>query len=237
MGINDNSGEVFIEATLTDLGRERLARNDGSFNIVQFRLGDDEIDYRSWNELTGSTSKDASIIDAPLFEAFGNESIALKYPLITIANPYLKYIPEFSSRPTSITLRENIDSLGGGQTVSVYPQFVRNQQVIPPEIVDVAYSVEVDNDLLFISAELPVAKTRHGFARYVLPADSGITSAGGSQVTFNVRVQTLNPQIFDTMAGASAAKPRSITTSIIVTGHQSGLNVTIPVTITEFATS
>lgn len=237
MGINDNSGELFVEATLTDIGRERLARNDGSFNIVKFRLGDDEIDYRFWNELTGSTAKDASIIDTPIFEAFANESIALRSPLITIANPYLKYIPEFVSKPSAVSLRENNDSLGGGQNVSVYQEFTRNQQVIPPELVDVAYSVEVDNDLLFIAGEMPVAKSRHGFAHYVIPADPGITAAGGTQASFTLRVQTLSSQIFDILAGSSATRPRNIATNVIVTGQQSGLNVSIPVTITEYATS
>ena len=64
MGLQDNSGEVFVDATLTDLGRERLARNDGSFYVTKFRLADDEIDYRSWNELTGSTAKPSAIAAA-----------------------------------------------------------------------------------------------------------------------------------------------------------------------------
>lgn len=237
MGINDNSGEVFVEATLTDLGRERLARNDGSFNIVKFRLGDDEIDYRRWNELTGSTAKDAAILDTPLFEAFGNEAIALRSPLVSISNPYLKYIPEFISKPSAISLRENNDSLGGGQSVVVYQEFTRNQQVIPPELVDVVYSIEVDNDILFVAGELPVSKSRHGYAHYVVPAAPGVTAAGGTQVSFTLRVQTLSPQLFDIMAGASATRPRDITTTVIVTGQQSGLTISIPVTITEYATS
>jgi hypothetical protein len=237
MGLNDNSGEVFVEATLTDLGRERLARNDGSFSIVKFRLGDDEIDYRRWNELTGSTAKDAAILDTPLFEAFGNEAISLRYPLVSIANPYLKYVPELISKPSAVSLRENNDSLGGGQDVVVYQEFTRAQQVIPSELVDVNYSIEVDNDLLFVSGELPVSKSRHGHAYYVVPASPGVTAAGGTQLNFTLRVQTLSPQVFDILAGASVAKPRNITTNVIVTGQQSGLNVSIPITITEYATS
>jgi hypothetical protein len=50
-------------------------------------------------------------------------------------------------------------------------------------------------------------------------------------------VQTLTSQIFDILAGASATRPRQITTSIVVTGQQSGMNVRIPVTITEFTTT
>lgn len=237
MGINDNNGEVFIEATLTDLGREKISRNDGSFFISKFRLGDDEIDYRNWNEQTGSSAKDLAILDTPCFEAFGNEAIALRSPLITIRNPYLKYIPSFIAKPSSISLRENNDSLGGGTDVVVYQEFTRNQQVLPPELVDANYSVEVDNDLLFIAGYGPVSTSRFGYAHYVIPAAPGITSLGGTQLKFTCRVQTLSPQIFDIHAGASAVKPRSFSTNVIVTGQQSGLYITIPVTITEYATS
>ena len=42
MGFLDNSGDIFIDAVLTDEGRERLARNDGTFAIVRWRPADDE---------------------------------------------------------------------------------------------------------------------------------------------------------------------------------------------------
>lgn len=238
MGLQDNSGEVFIDATLTDLGRERLARNDGSFYITKFRFADDEIDYRNWNEQTGSTAKDAAILDSPLFEAFSNEAVALRSPLITIRNPKLQYLPTFVSKPSSISLKENNDSLGGGVDVTVYQEFSRAQLIIPPEIVDVNYSIELDNDLLFISGETPVSISQFGYAHYVVPAAAGVSTAtGGTQLKFTSRVQTLTSEIFDIQAGVSASRPRNITTNIIVTGQQSGLNITIPVTITEYATS
>jgi len=238
MGFQDNSGEVFVDATLTDLGRERLARNDGSFYITKFRFGDDEIDYRGWNEQTGSSAKDVAILDTPLFEASSNEAVALRSPLITIRNPRLQYLPAFVSKPSSIALKENNDSLGGGVDITVYQEFSRAQLVIPPEIVDVNYSVELDNDLLFVAGETPVSISSFGYAHYVIPAASGInTATGGTQLKFTARVQTLTAEVFDTQAGVSAAKPRNITTNIIVTGQQSGLNVTIPVTVTEYATS
>jgi hypothetical protein len=100
------------------------------------------------------------------------------------------------------------------------------------------YVCVVNNDLLFVSGEIPVAITPFGSARYVIPAAPGRqTSAGGTECKFNIRVQTLTEETFDTLVGASVARPRSITTNVIVTGQQSGMNVRIPVTITEFATS
>ena len=46
MGFLDHSSNnIILDAVLTDKGRELLARNDGSFSIEKFALGDDEIDY------------------------------------------------------------------------------------------------------------------------------------------------------------------------------------------------
>ena len=45
MAFLDNSGDIILDAVLTDTGRLRLARGDGSFRIAKFALGDDEINY------------------------------------------------------------------------------------------------------------------------------------------------------------------------------------------------
>lgn len=238
MGFQDNSGEIFIDAVLTDEGRERLARNDGSFAVVRFRLGDDEIDYRFWNELTGSDSKDRKILDTPVFEAFTNEAVALRSPLITIRNARLNFLPTMEAKPSSVSLREQSDSVGGGVDVTVSQEIARSQTILPAEIIDVNYSVQVDNDLIFVAGETPIAITPFGTATYIIPAAAGRqTSAGGTECKFNLRVQTLTDEIFDILVGSTVARPRTISTTVVVTGQQSGMNVRIPVSIVEFATS
>ena len=44
MGYLDNTS-ITVDAILTNKGRELLAQGGTSFNITQFALGDDEIDY------------------------------------------------------------------------------------------------------------------------------------------------------------------------------------------------
>ena len=44
-----NPTVVTVDAVLTTKGRELLARNDGSFQITQFSLADDEVDYTLYN--------------------------------------------------------------------------------------------------------------------------------------------------------------------------------------------
>ncbi|HEU5116052.1 MAG TPA: hypothetical protein VFT74_05180 [Isosphaeraceae bacterium] len=238
MGFMDNSGEIFLDAVLTDLGREKLARNDGSFAIVRWRPSDDEIDYRFWNELTGSDSKDLKILDTPIFEASTNEVVAQRYPLVTIRNARLQFLPTMAARPNAITLRQQLDSAGGGVTVTVSQDVARSLTILPAEIIDVNYSVELDNDLLFVAGEIPVSITPFGTGKYIIPADSGVqTAAGGTEMTFSVKVQTLTTEAFDTLVGVSVPKPRTISTNITVTGQQSGMNVRIPVSITEFTST
>jgi hypothetical protein len=48
MGYLDNTS-ITVDAILTNKGRELLAQGGTSFNITQFALGDDEIDYTLWN--------------------------------------------------------------------------------------------------------------------------------------------------------------------------------------------
>ena len=50
MAFLDNSGDIILDAVLTDEGRRRLAAGDGSFRISKFAFGDDEIDYTLYNK-------------------------------------------------------------------------------------------------------------------------------------------------------------------------------------------
>ena len=49
MAFLDNSGDIILDAVLTDEGRRKLAEGNGSFNITKFALGDDEVDYGLYN--------------------------------------------------------------------------------------------------------------------------------------------------------------------------------------------
>ena len=64
MAFLDNSGDIILDAVLTDTGRMRLAKGDGSFNIVKFALGDDEINYELYdkNHTSGSAYYDVEIL-------------------------------------------------------------------------------------------------------------------------------------------------------------------------------
>ena len=95
MAFLDNSGDIILDAVLTDTGRMRLARGDGSFRIVKFALGDDEIDYGIYNKThpSGSAYYDLEILQTPVLEAFTNNTSMLKSRLISISRTNLLYLP------------------------------------------------------------------------------------------------------------------------------------------------
>ena len=95
MAFLDNSGDIILDAVLTDAGRARLARGDGSFKIVKYAFGDDEIDYSKYNNdhASGSAYYDIDILTSPVFEAFTNNTSVMKSKLLSIPKTNLLYLP------------------------------------------------------------------------------------------------------------------------------------------------
>lgn len=96
MGFLDNSGDIVLDAVLTDTGRMRLAKGDGSFKISKFALADDEINYGIYdkNHASGSAYYDLEILQTPVLEAFTNNTSCVKHRLLSISRTNLLYLPE-----------------------------------------------------------------------------------------------------------------------------------------------
>ena len=110
MGYLDNSS-VTVDAILTLKGRELLAKGGSAFNITQFAVGDDEIDYSLWNSdhPLGTNYYGAIIENMPITEAVPDETQALKYKLITLPKQ-TRNIPVVTVGNTSIKLAAPGDS-------------------------------------------------------------------------------------------------------------------------------
>jgi hypothetical protein len=95
MGFLDNSGDIILDAVLTDTGRFRLSKGDGSFKVAKFALGDDEINYGVYNKnhASGSAYYDLEILQTPVFEAFTNNTSLMKSKLLSIPRNNLMYLP------------------------------------------------------------------------------------------------------------------------------------------------
>ena len=95
MAFLDNSGDIILDAVLTDTGRYRLAKGDGSFRIAKFALADDEIDYELYNKShsSGSAYYDLEVLQTPILEAFTNNSSTMKNLLMSINRTNLLFLP------------------------------------------------------------------------------------------------------------------------------------------------
>ena len=97
MGYLDNNS-ITVDAILAKRGRELLSRNDGSFKITQFALGDDEVDYSLFNEShpNGTQYSSEAIENMSLIEAIPNGATSMNSKLITLtrganAIPYISH--------------------------------------------------------------------------------------------------------------------------------------------------
>jgi hypothetical protein len=93
MAFLDNSGDIILDAVLTDVGRKRMAK--GNFRISKFAIGDDEIDYGLYNKNhpSGSAYYDLEILQTPVLEAFTQMNANINYGLTSYTRQDLLYIP------------------------------------------------------------------------------------------------------------------------------------------------
>ena len=93
MAFLDNSGDIILDAVLTDVGRRRMAQGD--FNIEKFAIGDDEIDYALYNKdhPSGSAYYDLEILQTPVLEAFTQNNANINYGLTSYSQLDLLYLP------------------------------------------------------------------------------------------------------------------------------------------------
>ncbi len=93
MAFLDNSGDIILDAVLTDAGRQRLAR--GNFRITKFALGDEEMNYALYNSShpSGSAFYDLELMQTPVLEAFTNNTSMMKTRLITMTRNNILYLP------------------------------------------------------------------------------------------------------------------------------------------------
>tara|TARA_B100000287_G_scaffold329897_1_gene314429 strand:- start:1425 stop:2093 length:669 start_codon:yes stop_codon:yes gene_type:complete len=81
-----NNKEITVDAILTKKGRELLAKGEDHFQVTQFALSDDEVDYSLWDPThpLGTAYYGAVIENTPVLEAFPDETLMMKYKLVTL---------------------------------------------------------------------------------------------------------------------------------------------------------
>ena len=210
-----NNSSIIVDAILTKKGRELLARQDGSFRITQFALGDDEIDYTLFNENhpNGSQYSGEAIENMEIIEAFPDDNNIMISKLATLPRGTTK-MPVVTANVSKIQL-----SLG-------------SSTVINPETLNLNGVATLKEPAGYLAT---IADRR------LLTTFSGVGT--NEQATSTQRPYS-NTTLSETIKGSSfsltAISSTSLfgtnsrlLTSITIEGIESGARVTIPVEISK----
>lgn len=219
MGFLDHStNNILLDAVLTDVGRQFIARNDGSFSIVKFALGDDEVDYSVIKKFGRTVGKEKIEKNTPIFEALTNQNFAQKFRLVSVSNPNLIRFPALQLVGGSTLI--DLGRTTTRQQRIVVEQTIQNENQIDVELRDQAFEVELSNLFLQISGNSPDNIDSQQRATYLIPRDASQTALGGSQLTFTLELKSITDSQF-TIFGTLQNK-NQIRTFVKVTGLQSG---------------
>jgi len=215
MGYLDNS-VVTVDAILTNKGRQLLAQ--GNFNITQFALADDEIDYTLYNPTnpSGSAYYGQAIENMPLLEAFPQETQMMKYKLVTLPRGTAR-LPILDLGYTSIVIKQ-------GASLAITPETLNYLGGNTFETS--GYTATISDVRLFSTFEGVGINTPQAQALNQTTTLGTSVSKTVVGTTINIRATTVN-----TLFGSNT----QLTATLTVEGRDSGARITIPVTVTKIS--
>jgi hypothetical protein len=211
-----NNSVITVDAILTKKGREALAKNDGSFQITQFALADDEIDYTLYNpnHPSGSAYYGEAIDNMPLLEAFPDEQQIMKYKLVTLPRGTAK-LPVLDLGYSAITLKQ-------GAQLAITPQtlnYLGNVQSFESS----GYAATIGDVRLFSNFNAVGIESSTESNNSTTTIGTNVSkTVTGTQI--NLTATTVN-----TLFGTNS----QLKTTLTVVGLDSGARLSIPVTITQ----
>ena len=210
MGFLDHStNNVILDAVLTDKGRELLSQGAGTFNIAKFAFGDDEVDYGIIEEFGRTVGKEKIEKLTPVLEASTSGYLGIKYRNVSLNNSNLTTLPILSLVKTLQDNKVELDrSTSSGKTstsISV-EQKLPAGVIADPDICDFSYRVTIDNTFLAIENAVPDTVDSYNNATYTLNANSSLSPANLSTLTFTLVAKSTPQDIFDTFSHTVSGK-------------------------------
>lgn len=227
--LQNTTNNIIIDAVLTDYGRQALSKNDGSFSIVKFALGDAEVDYTILTQYGAQVGKEKIIKNTPIFEASTSSAHGIKSHLVSSA-----------AVTTNIGYLKNADGDGAISLdlVSVKSKLVKIEQqtstgnVIPSDLTNQVYIVKLDNRFLSVRGRTPRFVSNDNQARYFIQRDDIISITNGSTLSLDLEVKSnITSATFDTYGTTSTSN--LIRTYATVEGKESGQKITIEIKISK----
>lgn len=216
--IQNDTSNIIIDAVLTDVGRQFIARNDGSFAIVKFAAGDDEVDYTIIKKFGQTVGKEKIEKNTPIFEALTNQAFAQKFRVVSISNANLVSLPTLSLIGVDTN---NVLSIGNTtqKTASITVE-QQSDGTIDVELRDQSFIVQLDNRFLQLNGSSPDNIDRDQKATYIRQKNPEETSIGGSRLTIQLATKAILDSQFQ-IYGARSNK-NLINTYVKISGVQSG---------------
>jgi hypothetical protein len=216
---------VTVDAILTTKGRELLARNDGSFQITQFSLADDEIDYTLYNpnQPSGSAFYGEAIEAMPIIQAFPEDTQMMRYTLTTL--------PRGTSRLPVVSLGYNTIVLKQGASLTITPQTLNYLGATSTFEANGYIATIADIRLLssFQGTGITTTTVTAANAAALNTTTGTVLSKSEIGTSFTLTGTTVN-----TLFGSSLT---TLATTITVVGRDSGARITIPVNIQKVSTT
>ena len=232
--LQHDTSAVILDAVLTDLGRSFLSRNDGSFSIVKFALGDDECNYNIIRQFGRTVGKEKIEKNTPVFEAQTLASLALKHRCVSVSNPNLIRLPTLSLTGEGQDSTGTVISMGNVTLKTralLVSQVIQNEASIDVELRDQVFIVELDHRFLHVIGQTPDGLDSSQRASYLVQRDAIETSLGGSKLSFSLAVKTITDAMFSVFGTTS--NKSLIRTYVKVSGLQSGAVLEFEVQVTK----
>ena len=214
MGYLDKT-TITVDAILTKKGRELLSKGSEEFNITQFALSDDEIDYGLWdvNHQLGTNYYGQAIEALPLVEAVPNENYIMKSKLVTL--------PKNISRMPTVTVGTTTIRLSsGGDKAPITP----NTANFANGNATYGYTaILADSDVAYLNVA-PGGKINTIYNPTVVDF---IGDSGNSVSTIGTRFEIV----------AKAQPLSSATTTLTLIGNETGGYVNITITVDQETTA
>jgi len=201
-----NNATLTVDAILTKKGRELLAKGQG-FNITQFAIADDEVDYTLYTTAhpLGTDYFGSTIENMPVLEASPDETQNLRFKLVTL--------PRGTKEMPIIVIGYPSIVLAAGQSAPVRPQ---------TNVSGVSSGLNTDGYTAIL-----------GDSSAAILTGTGGTGARTTVPTFLSDTQSANAAVATGTEFTLVAKDVDVqkVTTLTIVGNQTGAAITVTVTV------
>jgi len=231
-----NNSAINIDAVLTKRGRELFSK--GLFKVTKFALSDDEVDYRLYDKShpSGSSYYASAITNMPVLEALPDGTTAMKSKLISLNKGTTK-LPIITVGVSTINLRAASINFGG-EVYPVSPTTVNGNNSVSGYTATIYDSTYVD---LLTYNPIGIIKDPNP-PNPIIPASAQQSAPHPPPIDVYPPPNLLDAPLFGEsktgfeffLRGKAVPAGTIKTTTLVITGNDTGGSATITVTVQDY---